>query len=112
MDEQDLRLLQRQADICKVLGNVKRLQIIYLLQAGEMAAGDLAAALETTAANVSQHLTAMKQVGVLESRREGSNIFYRLADRAVLDACGMVNQVLREQMRREQELYSQTGPVR
>lgn len=104
MVELDLRLLERQADICKALGNVKRLQIIYLLKEGEMTAGDIAMALDTTPANASQHLHAMKQAGILESQRQGSNIYYRVADPSVLDACSVVRTVLREQLRREQSI--------
>jgi DNA-binding transcriptional ArsR family regulator len=108
MDELDLRLLERQADICKALGNVKRLQIIYLLKDGEMTAGDIAAALDTTPANASQHLHAMKQAGILESQRQGSNILYRVADASVLEACGVIRTVLREQLRREQSILHTT----
>lgn len=109
MDELDLRLLERQAEICKALGNPKRLQIIYLLQHGEMAAGDLAVALNTTAANASQHLHAMKQAGLLDSRREGSNVIYWITTPVILAACATVKAVLAEQIKREQELYGRTG---
>jgi DNA-binding transcriptional ArsR family regulator len=100
----DLRILERQAEICKALGNVKRLQIIYLLKEGAMTAGEIAAALETTPANASQHLHAMRQAGILESNRQGSNIYYRVADESVLEALGMVRMVLREQLRRERAI--------
>lgn len=109
MDDLELRLLERQAEICKALGNPKRLQIIYLLQRGEMTAGDLAVALNTTAANVSQHLHAMKQVGLLDSRREASNVIYWLASPTILEACATVKAVLAEQIKREQERYSPTN---
>ena len=106
--ELDLQILERQAEICKALGHPKRLQIIYLLQRGEMAAGDLAAALNTTPANVSQHLNAMKQAGLIDSRREASNVIYWLTTPAIIDACSMVKTVLADQMRREQELIGRT----
>lgn len=104
MEESDLRLLERQADICKALGNVKRLQIVYLLQRGEMTAGDIATALDTTPANASQHLHAMKQAGILESQRQGSNILYRVANDSVLEACSVIRSVLRSQLQREQSI--------
>lgn len=110
VDPFDLRIVQRQADLCKALGSVKRLQIVYLLQGGERAAGDLAEALDTTAANVSQHLAALKQVGLIEYRREGSNLLYRLSSPSVLDACAMVRRVLSDQLRREQELLQVAEP--
>lgn len=104
MGDLDLRLLERQAEICKALGNVKRLQIIYLLKDGPRTAGEIAAALETTPANASQHLHAMRQAGILESSRQGSSIYYRVANDSVLEALGMVRTVLREQLRRERAI--------
>lgn len=105
MDEIEIRLLDRQAEICKALGNGKRLQVIYLLRNDEeRSAGELAVALETTPANASQHLQALKQAGLLSSRRDGSNIYYRLADPSVLEACMVIRKVMREQLRREQEI--------
>lgn len=108
MNELDLQLLERQAEICKALGNAKRLHIIYLLKGGEMAAGDLANALQTTPANVSQHLQAMRQVGLVQSRREASNVIYWLTSPAILSACTMVKEILAEQMKRDQVLIERT----
>lgn len=107
MEKNELWLLERQAEICRALGSPKRLQIVYLLKAGEMAAGDLAAALETTPANASQHLAAMKAAGIVESRREGSNILYALACPEILEACDTIRHVLSQQFRRGQDLLGQ-----
>ncbi|HLO03467.1 MAG TPA: metalloregulator ArsR/SmtB family transcription factor [Symbiobacteriaceae bacterium] len=104
----DLQVLERQAEICKALGHPKRLQIIYLLERGETTAGDLAAALNTTPANVSQHLNAMRQAGLVGSRREASNVIYWLTTPAIIDACAMVKQILTEQVQREQDLLGRT----
>lgn len=106
--ELDLQVLERQAEICKALGHPKRLQMIYLLANGETTAGELALSLDTTPANVSQHLSAMKQAGLVESRREASNVIYWLTTPAIMDACAMVKQILTEQVRREQERFGRT----
>lgn len=108
MDVLDLQLLERQAEICKALGHSKRLHIIYLLQQDEMSAGDLAVALETTPANVSQHLNAMKQAGLVACRREASNVIYWLAVPEITQACSIVKAVLSEQIRQEHKLIHRT----
>lgn len=108
MTETDLLLLERQAEICKALGHPKRLHVIYLLQGTEMAAGELAVALNTTPANVSQHLQAMRQVGLVQSRREGSNVIYWLTSPAIIEACGMIKALLTDWLKREQALYGRT----
>ncbi|NTU42556.1 MAG: ArsR family transcriptional regulator [Nitrospirales bacterium] len=47
-------------------------------------------------ANVSQHLSIMKLKGILKSRREGVNIYYRIANQKVVDACALMREVLNE----------------
>jgi len=103
-----MRVIERQAQICKALGHPKRLQIVYLLQTAEMTAGDLAIALSTTPANVSQHLSEMKQAGLVQSRREASNVIYWLTYPSILEACAMIKTVLTDQMRQEQALIHRT----
>lgn len=50
----------------------------------------------------------MKQAGLIDSRREASNVIYWLTTPAIIDACSMVKTVLADQMRREQELIGRT----
>ena len=43
--------------------------------------------------NMSQHLSVLRSAGLVTSRREGSTVFYRLADERVLDAYRLLQQV-------------------
>lgn len=88
------RSLELQAQLCHVLANAKRLEILYTLKDGELTAGELAHRLETTAPNLSQHLAIMRQFGLVEARKEGVNTYYRLALPEVLEACNAVRRVL------------------
>ena len=96
----DRGLLELQARLCHVLASPKRLEILYTLARGEMTAGELARAVDTTTANLSQHLALMRQFGLVESRKEGLNVYYRLASREILEACQAVRAVLLEHLRR------------
>ncbi|HEY8393852.1 MAG TPA: metalloregulator ArsR/SmtB family transcription factor [Thermaerobacter sp.] len=96
----DKQLLELQARLCHVLASPKRLEILYTLADGEMTAGELARAVDTTTANLSQHLALMRQFGLVESRKEGLNVYYRLASREILEACRAVRAVLLEHLRR------------
>lgn len=91
-------LYQMQAGVCAALGNAKRIQIIDLLQDGEKSAGTLAEELGITRANLSQHLQVMKTNGIVESRREGVSIYYRIANPKILAACRLMREVLMEQI--------------
>ncbi len=91
-------VFDRHAEICAALSHGKRLRIVALIAAQEMSVGDLAAALGVALSNVSQHLTLLKAQGLLLSRREGQTIFYRLADRRIIEACILIRAVVLERL--------------
>ncbi len=66
----------------KALGNDTRLRIVALLAHGELCVCHLEAALAITQATVSRHLAVLRNAGVVDTRREGPWVYYRLADQA------------------------------
>jgi len=94
--EEDICLWEMQADICQTLANPKRLQILNLLKGGELSVGAMVRALGLAKANLSQHLSVMRQKGILLSRRQGTAIYYRLATPGITEACRIMRQVLLE----------------
>ena len=95
---------QMHARICKVLSNPKRLEIIHLLRDGERAVGDLVDKMGAAKANVSQQLAVMAEKGILESRREGQYIYYRLAYPKMLKAYDLLREILFEQLQKGMDL--------
>jgi len=87
-----------QADICRTLGNPKRLEIIEALSKGEMNVTELAKRLGVRKSNVSQHLSVMRSKGLIVARREGLNIYYNIANPRIITACGIMREVLFEQL--------------
>lgn len=92
--DQESRLLDMQARLCHALSSPKRLQILYLLEQGELSAGELARAVGVSTPNLSQHLALMREQGLVEARRDGSNTYYRLSMPEILEACAAVRGVL------------------
>jgi DNA-binding transcriptional ArsR family regulator len=84
------------AQICKMLAHPKRLEILTILGDTEMAAGDLSRKMNIPKANASQHLALMRNAGILETRREGVNIYYRISSVKVIQACELMREVLLE----------------
>jgi len=95
------------AEVCKTLSNSKRLQILNFLRHGEMSVGELASKLQLREANVSQHLSLMRKYGILESRREGLNMYYRLAQPKVIEAFDIMREVLLDQLAKRAEIINQ-----
>lgn len=64
----------------KALGHPVRLQILDMLRGGEVCVCHMEAALDKRQAYISQQLMVLRDASVVESRKEGLSVFYRLAD--------------------------------
>jgi ArsR family transcriptional regulator len=74
------RAVDDTARMLKCLGHPTRLQILDLLETrGELTVGDIHGALDLEQAVASQHLSLMRDKGILSRRREGVNVYYALA---------------------------------
>lgn len=92
------RLYELHASICKTFANPWRLRIVEALGDGECAVSELALKLGIAKSNVSQHLGIMREKGVVEHRREGGYVFYRLSNPKILVACRLMREILLEQL--------------
>jgi len=71
--------------VFKVLANDTRLRLLHaLVRAGELPVGELAATVNMKPQAVSNQLQRLTDRGILESRRAGNNIFYRIVDPCVI----------------------------
>jgi DNA-binding transcriptional ArsR family regulator len=81
---------QRYAAIGRALADPKRLCVLESLADGELSVSDLSTTVGCQVPNMSQHLAVLRSAGLVQSRREGSTIFYRLADVRVLEAYRLI----------------------
>jgi ArsR family transcriptional regulator len=83
------------AQLFRVLGHPVRIRILELLtEGGERTVGDLQSELQLDSSGTSQHLAALRQQGVLESRRVGTNVYYRIRDPRVSQLLAVARQIL------------------
>jgi len=73
-----------------VLGEPTRLRILHAICQEEKCVNDIIKATGMAQANVSRHLGLMYQAGLLSRRREGTQIFYRVADQMFVELCRSV----------------------
>ncbi len=97
MNQLDAEHYRLHAEVCKVLTDPKRLMLIDALADGERSVGELAAALGITLANASQHLGVMRHAGLVETRREGTTIVYRLSQPDIVEACRIIDRLVARQ---------------
>ena len=83
----------RAALVARALADPKRLCVVERLAAGEQSVSELSREVGCQVPNMSQHLSVLRSAGLVASRREGSTVFYRLADERVLDAYRLIQQV-------------------
>ena len=95
---QDRLLYEMQAEICSALAHPVRLQILDLLSGGEKNSSQLLEVLEIPKANLSQHLSVLKDAGLIKPRREGLFQFFSVAIPQIKDACSLVKKVLNEKL--------------
>jgi ArsR family transcriptional regulator len=91
------------AEVCKTLANAKRIEIINLLRSGEKSVSWMLEKTGLLKANLSQHLSVMRQRGIIRARKEGLNVFYRIANPKIVRACDLMREVLFEHMEERKE---------
>lgn len=89
MDELS-RVFQSVADYFGLLSEPTRLRILHCLCNGELAVNEVVEATGLTQANTSRHLNLLYRAGVLDRRRDGSQVFYRITDPNFSDLCRTV----------------------
>ncbi len=100
------------ADICKIFSNAKRLEIINTLKDKEMSASELIGKIGLSKANLSQHMSILKSKGVILTRREGVNIYYRIANPKIIQACHLMREVLLEQFQEKGKMVSSLRQIK
>jgi DNA-binding transcriptional ArsR family regulator len=72
--------------------------ILWALMEQEMSVSEIAAAIEASLQNTSQHLRLMEDKGILVSYREGQKIYYGIVDHDLMKNCRLLRQVPQEKL--------------
>lgn len=100
----DKTIYKLHANICKALAHPIRIEVIDLLQHGELSFGEICEATGCLKSNLSQHLTSMTGKGILHQRKGGMNVYYRLSSKKVSAACGIMREVLVENLEKQKAI--------
>jgi DNA-binding transcriptional ArsR family regulator len=82
------------AQLFRVLGHPVRIRILELLSEGERTVGELQAELDLDSSGTSQHLAALRQQRVVDSRRAGTSVYYRIKDPRISQLLLVARQIL------------------
>ena len=92
------------ANLFRVLGHPARVRILELLREGERSVGALQTELELDSGGTSQHLAALRRIGLVASRRDGNNVYYRVDDDAVFDLLAAGRAIISRRLATEQSI--------
>jgi DNA-binding transcriptional ArsR family regulator len=93
MDDTTLELAERQAALCRTLGNTRRLIILWMLSEEELSVNEITQRAGSSIQNVSQHLGLLKKFGIVTTRRDGQTIYYQIADLEWIQQCPALHRV-------------------
>lgn len=102
--EWEEELYERRAGICKAFANPVRLKILDLVARRTRPVSELHQRLGISEANLSQHLAVLRGAGVIATRRTGKQVVCYLAIPEVKQACALISDVLRAQVKNGQRL--------
>ncbi|MCB9420817.1 MAG: winged helix-turn-helix transcriptional regulator [Ardenticatenaceae bacterium] len=93
-------------NICKALGDPRRIQILYALSERPCHVTGLAEQLDVPQPTVSRHLRILHQRSLVMAEREGTTIIYCLADPRIIDILDAMRQLLKKNLERQSRILA------
>lgn len=85
----------------RMLGEPFRLRLLQVLESGEKTVGEIVVALDGNQPNVSKHLQMLYDSGIVSRRREGTSVYYGIADPVIFNLCDLVCRSAAEKARED-----------
>ncbi len=97
-------LYEKQAEIVKVIAHPLRIAILNFLKDGPQCVCDISEYIGAERSNVSRHLSLMTSAGLLEYRKEGLKVIYKLKTPCILDCFACITTCLKKQVKESEML--------
>ena len=97
-------IYQLHAAICQALADPKRILILYEIVNGNKSVSELAASLGLRQANISQHLMVLRERSLVVANREGTSIYYSIANPKIIQALDLMREVLADKLEQSRDL--------
>lgn len=86
------------ANLCSIFSSPRRLEIIDVLNDRELTVSEILNSMSISKTNLSQHLSLMKDRGIVQTRRDGQHIYYAITNKKIIRAYKLMGEVLKELM--------------
>lgn len=84
--------------VAKAVADPSRVRILKLLEGGELCVCQIATVLDLAAATISKHLAQLRAAGLLQQRRDGKWVYYRLAEKELNPYAGKFQALLSQML--------------
>lgn len=105
----DERIYRLHASVCRALGHPTRMKVLDLLRDGEECVCRLAPRAGVTESNMSQLLAALRRAGLVDTRREGHTVHYRVRDKRIFQVIDHMREILADQLAHIEDLAVALG---
>jgi DNA-binding transcriptional ArsR family regulator len=95
------------AELFRTLGHPARMRLLELLGAGERTVGELQDALKLDSSSASQHLSALRRQGLLDSRKVGTSVHCRVKDPRTLKLLALAREILAANLEEARDLLGE-----
>lgn len=94
------------AEFFRTLGHPVRVRILELVSGGERTVGNLQEELGLDSSSTSQHLAALRHQGLVETRRQGTTVYYSLKNPKLVDLLAVAREIMQAQLAETRELLA------
>jgi len=98
------------SELCKTLSHPKRQEILDSLRHGEMTVNDIVIRTGISQPNLSQHLSILRNKGVVAARHEGVKVFYSISHPKIIRAFDLISEVMREILEDQNSAINTVSP--
>jgi DNA-binding transcriptional ArsR family regulator len=104
LEKNKQRVFEKQAEVINAMAHPVRIAIIDFLKDGEQCVCDIAAHIGSERSNVSRHLSVMVNAGILEYRKDGLKVIYKLKCPCILEFFSCISGVLKQRAKDDREI--------
>lgn len=83
----------KNAEVYKILAHPTRLEILNIIKHQEVSVENLLEIVGISKANMSQHLSILRQAGLVQVRRDGLRAFYNITDARIIEPCRVLHEL-------------------
>ena len=100
----DPNLIDLENSYLKAIAQPTRLKILYFLKDGEKCQCEIIPKMKEDQSNISRHLTHMKDMGILESRKDGVSVYYKIKDKRIFSLISLADEMVKADIKERARL--------